>query len=248
MKNYLSSTDLAMWIALIAGEVILCLCVLKRHLVQRLPWFSTYVFALTAENLLLIAIAFKASYSLYYYVFYVTEHLVTALAFITLIEFGRQVLPGLDLPKREKALLCLLAALTVVIIFAALWPLRFIENRIEVAASFAIAITFIFVTVYSRYLSLYWSRLLGGVSFPLGLLYLTEGVVSAITGHYPDAVALQIRVLSQVVNLLAVITWIVVVLSPWGEYKMTEDDLRKFQEIVEGIEANFRRFVEGGPR
>ena len=48
MKDYLSSADLAMWIALIAGKVVLCLCILKKRFFSRLPWFSTLIFASSA--------------------------------------------------------------------------------------------------------------------------------------------------------------------------------------------------------
>lgn len=250
MKNYLSTADLAIWIALIAGKVILCLCILKRQLLRRLPWFSAYVFVSTFKSFVLLALTFFASYTAYYYAFYVTGYMVSALAFFTLIEFGRQVLPGLDLPQRWKALAGLLAALGAVAIFAALWPLRSIANekRIDVGAYLAIAIAFIFIAGYSRYLGLRWSRVLGGVAFTLGLVYLADGAAKATIGHYPSALVLQVRQLSQIANVVAVVAWTVVVLSPWGEYQMTEEDLRKFEEIVGGIEGNFRRFVAGGPK
>ena len=110
MKNYLSSADLAMWIALIAGKLVLCLCILKKHFFSRLPWFSALIFASSIKSLLLLALAFWASYSAYYYAFYISSYIESALMFLTLIECGRQVLPGLNLPQKEKAL-CLVAGL-----------------------------------------------------------------------------------------------------------------------------------------
>jgi hypothetical protein len=250
MKDYISTADLATWIALIVGQIILCLCSLKRRLFRRLPWFSVYVFVSTADSLLLFTLAFLASYATYYHVFYITGRLVSALAFLSLIEFGRQVLPGLNLPQKEKALAGLLAALAAVFMFASLWPLRSIgsEKRIEVGACLAIAVAFIFIAGYSRYLGLRWSRLLGGVAFTLGLVYLIHGVTKAIIGHYPSALALQARQFRQVANLLAVVAWTVAVLSPWGEYEMTEENLLKLEQIVGGAETNLRDFVAGGSR
>src|SRR5256714_2780552 len=122
MKEYISAGDLAIWIALIVGQIVLCLCSFKRRLFRRLPWFSLYVFVSAAESLLLFAIAFLASYTTYYHVFYLTGRLISVLAFLTLIEFARQVLPGLNLPQKEKALLLLFAALGCVVLFASLWP------------------------------------------------------------------------------------------------------------------------------
>ena len=208
------------------------------------------MFVSAAESLLLFAIAFLASYTTYYHVFYLTGRLISVLAFLTLIEFARQVLPGLNLPQKEKALLLLFAALGCVVLFASLWPQRSITNekRIEVGACLAIAVTFIFIAGYARYLGLRWSRLLGGVAFTLGVVYLASGVVKAIIGHYPSEFALQIRQLRQIVNVLAVVAWTVVVLSPWGEYEMTEESLAKVQQLVGGVEANFRDFVTGGSR
>jgi hypothetical protein len=240
MKNYLSITDLVMWIALIAGKVILCLCILKKHFFRRLPWFSALIFAYSIKSLLLLAIAFWASYSTYYYVFYIGGYIESALVFLTLLECGRQVLPGLNLPQKEKALAWLLSALGVVGVFAALWPLRSIANekRIEVGAYLAVGVVFIFIAAYSRYLGLYWSRLLAGITATLGLLYLVEGSMEAITGHYPSAMVLLVRQINGLANILAVVSWIVVILSPWGEREMTEQDLLKIEAAFARIEAS----------
>jgi hypothetical protein len=239
MKDYISTADLAIWIVLIACRVFLCLCIMKKRLFSRLPWFSAYVFAAAIESVLLLAIAFSASYAVYYYVFYVTSHIVSVLAFLTLIECGRRVLPGLNLPQKEKALACLLASLGVVVLFAALWPLRSLvnEKRIEVGADLAIAVVFIFIAAYSRYLGLYWSRLLAGISSTLGFVYLVQGATRAITGHYPLVLVLQVRQISQIANVLAVIAWIVVVLSPWGTRELSEQDLKKIEAAFAKIEA-----------
>jgi hypothetical protein len=238
MKNYLSITDLAMWIALIAGKLVLCLCILKKRFFSRLPWFSTLVFASGGRSLLLLALAFWSSYPAYYYAFYVGSYIESALIFLTLLECGRQVLPGLNLPQKEKALAWLLVSLGTVVIFASCWPLNSVENRIEVGAYLGIAVVFIFIAAYSRYLGLYWSRLLAGITATLGLLFLVEGVTRAMIGHYPPTLATQVREISQVANILAVVSWIVVILSPWGEQEMTEQDLLKIEAAFARIEAS----------
>jgi hypothetical protein len=248
MKNYLSVVDLAIWIALIAGRVTLCLCILRKGVLRRLPWFSVYVFASTGESILLMALAFWASYAAYYYAFYVTSHAVSVLAFLVLIEFTRHVLPGLDLPRKEKALTLLLASITAVVIFVSVWPLRYLEKRIEVGAYLVIAVAFIFTAAYSRSLGLRWSRLLGGVAFTLGITYLVQGAAKAVIGQIPPAPVLLVRQMSQIANVLAAIAWTVIVLSPWGERLMTEEDLQKLEQIVETMEDNVRDFVAGGPR
>ena len=239
MKDYINTADLAIWIVLIACRVTLCLCIIKKHLYARLPWFSVYVLASTIESVLLLAIAFFARYATYYSVFYVTSHTVSVLAFLTLLESGRRVLPGLNLPQREKAIALLSAALAAVVTFAALWPLRSFANekRIEVGAYLSVAVAFIFIAAYSRYLGLYWSRLLAGICSSLGFLYLVQGAAKAMIGHYPAAVVLQVRQLSQTANVLAVIAWIVVVLSPWGTRELSEQDLKKIEAAFAKIEA-----------
>lgn len=247
-NNYLSSADLAIWITLIASEVILCVCVLGKRLFSRLPWFSAYVFGSTTENVALLGVAFWASYPVYFYAFFIVGHIVSGLAFLTLIEFTRQVLPALDLPRKEKAAAGLLAVLVAIAAFVSVWPLQFLEKRIEVGAYLGIAAAFVFITVYSRSLSLRWSRLLGGVALTLGVLYLLRGVTKALIGHYPPAFVFHVRQASEITNILAVLAWIVVVLSPWGEQTMTEEDLLKFQEVIGAIEGNFRRFIEKGAR
>ena len=72
MKDYLSVTDLAMWIALIVGKLFLCLCILKKRFFSRLPWFSALIFASSIKSLLLLSLAFWARYSTYYHTFYIS--------------------------------------------------------------------------------------------------------------------------------------------------------------------------------
>ena len=238
MKNYLSNTGLAMWVVFFVAQVVLCLCILKKRFLRRLPVFSVFVFFATAKDLMLLIIAFWAAYSTYYYAFYIGSYIESALILLTLIECGRQVLPGLNLPQKEKAFSWLLGFLGAVVIFAVYWPLNFIENRVEVGAYLGIAIVFIFIAAYSRYLGLYWSRLLAGITATLGLLYLVEGIASAMAGHYPPALAVQVREIRQIANILAVVAWIVVILSPWGERVMTEQDLLKIEAAFARIEAS----------
>jgi len=244
MNDYLSSADLAIWLALISSQIVLCCCSLRRGLFRRLPWFTLYIFVSAVDSLLLLAIAFLGSYATYYHVFYLAGHVVSAAALLTLVEFGRQVLPGLRLPEREKAIAWLMAALAIVALFVAWWPLRSIagEKKIEVAACLWIAVAFIFTAGYARYLGLRWSRLLGGVAFTLGALYLADGAAKAVIGHYPSALVLHVRQLREIANVLAVVTWTVVVVSPWGEYEMTDEALSKARRIVGGAEANLLQF------
>jgi hypothetical protein len=240
MKDYLSVTDLAMWIALIVGKLFLCLCILKKRFFSRLPWFSALIFASSIKSLLLLSLAFWARYSTYYHTFYISGYIESALIFFTLIGCGRQILPGLNLPQKEKAFVWLGAALAAVLIFTAVWPLPSIahERKIEVGGYLAIAVVFIFIAAYSRYLGLYWSRLLAGITATLGLLSLVEGVASAMMDHYPAALVAQVREIRQIANILAVIAWIVVLLSPWGEREMTEQDLKKIEDAFARIEAS----------
>ena len=245
--NYISTADLAIWIVLIVLQGTLCVSIVKRAVVRRLPWFSVYAFGSLAQNLLLIGLSYLASYPVYYYVFHATSHLISVLAFLTLVEFGRQVLPDLDLPEKEKAFGWLFAAIAGVVAFACIWPLRSVADRFEVAGLLTIAVAFIFIAGYGTYLRLSWSRLLGGVSFTLGLLYLVDGATIAVMSHYSSpALLLRVREVDQLANVLAVAAWTIVVLSPWGEYKLTEDDLLIFQEIVGAAQASVRRFIAGG--
>jgi hypothetical protein len=250
MKDFLSSTDLVIWILLIVAQMILCACSLRRHLVQRLPWFSVYIFVSAVESISLLTIAFFASYTTYYHAFYIAGFMVSITAFLTLVEFGRQVLPGLKLPEREKAVGGLMTVLGIIILFAVLWPLRSLadERRIEVAACLSIAMAFFFVAGYAHYLGLRWSRLLGGVAFTLGALYLVDGSTKAIIGHYPSAFVFRVRQLREVANLVAVVIWTVVILSPWGEYEMTEETVLKARKVLLGVESSLREFVVGSSR
>ena len=246
MKNFLSNADLAIWIALIAGQVILCLCIFKKDLVHKLPWFSLYIFASAADNVLFLILAFLAGYTTYYYAFHVASGIKSALAFLTLIEFGRRVLPGFNLPHNKKALGWFLIALAGITIFAIQWPLRYLEKRIDVAAYLTVAVALIFIAGYSRYLGLYWSRLLGRVSFILGFQYLVKGIAKAIIGHYPMAIAVQVRLFNEIVGVLAVVAWIIVILSPWGEREITEEELLKLGQLVDHMEADFISAVHKG--
>ena len=248
MKNFLSSTDLAIWLIVIAGKVVLCLCILKKNLVRRLPWISAYVFTVTIKSLLLLALALLSSYAAYYYTFYATSLVECVAAFLTLLEFWRQVLPGFDLPDNKQALGWFVAVLAGVVVFAARWPLRYVENRIEVAAYLAIGVTFMFTAGYARYLRLYWSRLVGGVSITLGLHFLVDGVTKALMAHYryPSPTFAFIRNFSEIVSIVAAVAWTIVILSPWGERKITEEELLKLKQLVDHMESDFISTVRKG--
>lgn len=240
MSKFISTTDLAIWIALIAGRLVLCSVIFKKKFFRRMPWFSSYALASTAESLLLFAIAFLFDYKVYYYVFYVTSHIVSLMAFSALLESGRRVLPGLDLPQKEKALTLLSLAVIGIILFVTFWPLRTLASRVELGTQLIIGVGFIFITAYARYLGLYWSRLVAGVTATLGLLYLVQATADAIMAHYGESLVLPVRLLSQIANVLAVIAWIVVILSPWGERKPTEEGLQKIEAALATIEASLR--------
>jgi hypothetical protein len=194
--------------------------------------------ASTIETTVLFAVAFLFSYTVYYYVFYVTSHIVSLIAFLTLIECGRRVLPGLDLPKKEQAFTFLLLTIAAIVAFVMFWSLHFVENRIELAAQLIVGATFVFIAAYSRYLGLSWSRLVAGISATLGPLYLVQGAVRAMAWHYPYVLTIEIRQLSQIANLLAVIAWIVIILSPWGVHVYTEADVLKIEAAFARIEAS----------
>jgi hypothetical protein len=65
-----------------------------------------------------------------------------------------------------------------------------------------------------------------------------EGAIRAMAAHYPPALVAQVREISQIANILAVVSWIVVVLSPWGEQEMTKEDLKKIEAAFARIEAS----------
>jgi hypothetical protein len=49
---------------------------------------------------------------------------------------------------------------------------------------------------------------------------------------------LQVRQINGLANILAYIAWIVVILSPWGERVMTEQDLKTIEDAFARIEAS----------
>jgi hypothetical protein len=57
-------------------------------------------------------------------------------------------------------------------------------------------------------------------------------------GHYPLAIVQIVSEINTLANILAVIAWIVVILSPWGEREMTEQDLLKIEAAFARIEAS----------
>lgn len=237
MNEYVGKLDLAIWLVLIAGRLFLCLSIFRKGLHRKMPWFSLYAVSSTAESIVLLGIAFFFSYSVYYYVFYITSHLVSLAAFLTMIECGRRVLPGLDLPRKGRAISFLLVAVTAILAFVWLWPLRFGENRIELAAHLVIAVAFIFIAVYSRYLGLYWSRLVAGIAVNLGLVYLVQGTIRAVAWHVPSSLTSGLQLLSQITYGFAILAWIVVILSPWGTREFTEQDVLKIEAAFARIEA-----------
>jgi hypothetical protein len=238
MNDYVSKLDFAIWLALIAGRLFLCFSIFRKRLHRKLPWFSLYAVSSTVESIGLLAVACFFSYAIYYRAFYVTSHLVSLAAFLTMIECGGRVLPGLDLPKKERAIALLLVAVAGIVAFVWLWPLHFGENRIELAAHWIVAVTFIFIAAYSRYLGLYWSRLVAGIAANLGLVYLVQGTIRAVLWHVPSALMPGLQLLSQITYGLAILAWVVVIYSPWGTREFTEQDLLKIEAAFARIEAS----------
>ena len=246
MANLFSNPDVVLWKTLIVGKGLLCLCVFKKKLFDRLPWFSAYILTTTAKSLLLFSLASWSSYGVYYYVFYATSYLEAVLVLFALTECALQVLPGFDLPKKSKAVILFVGAVAIVVGFAAVWPLRFLENRIEIACYFAIAIVSVGIAIYARYLGLHWSRLIARMTSILGLLYFADGTAYLVQAHYPSAIDEYVRRISESVNMLAVIAWTVVILSPWGEYDPTDEELAQAKRIVDDVEDNLRHAAARG--
>jgi hypothetical protein len=246
MKDQLGAFDVAIWATQIVAQLVLLLSVTRRHLYRRLPGFSAYVLVSVLDSVLLFAVAFFADYATYYRTFYLAGHIVSAFAFLTLMEFGWQVLPGLELPRRKQALSCLLIAIALIVLFVGSWPIRSFEKRIEVGACLIVAATFAFIAGYSRYLGLRWSRLVGGIAFTLGVIYFMDGIMKALIGHASYTIAVHIRQIRQVVGFLSVVAWIVVVLSPWGEYPMSEADLEHAENLVADTEVRLRSLALEG--
>ena len=122
-------------------------------------------------------------------------------------------------------------------------------KRIEVAAYLAIAVAFIFIAGYARYLGLHWSRLVGGVSFTLGAALSggwrgqgTDGALSVSLAY----LFRYIRHASEIVSIVAAVAWIIVILSPWGERQITQEELLKLEQLVDHMEADFIAAVRKG--
>jgi hypothetical protein len=248
MKNQLGAVDVAIWATQIVAQLVLLLSITRRQLYQRLPGFSAYVLVSVLDSILLFVIAFFADYATYYRTFYLAGHVVSAFAFLTLMEFGWQVLPGLELPRKKQALGCLLIAIALILIFVWFWPIHSLgnEKRIEIGACLIVAATFAFIAGYSRFIGLHWSRLVGGVAFTLGIIHFMDGVMKALIGHVPFSIAVHIRQTRQLVGVLSIIAWIVVVLSPWGEYPMSETDLENAENVIAGTEVSLRSLALEG--
>ena len=103
MKSYLSIPDLAMWIVLIAGKVMLCLCILKKHFFGRLPIFSALIFFLQRSELgTFCSRVLGQLCRLLPRSFYISGHIESALIFLTLVECGRQVLSRTQSAAKRK--------------------------------------------------------------------------------------------------------------------------------------------------
>ena len=55
-----------------------------------------------------------------------------------------------------------------------------------------------------------------------------------------------IRHASEIVSIVAAVAWTIVILSPWGEREITEEDLLKLEQLVDHMEADFIAAVRKG--
>jgi membrane protein required for beta-lactamase induction len=58
-----------------------------------------------------------------------------------------------------------------------------------------------------------------------------------VAWHVPSALTSGLQLLSQVTYGVAILVWIVVVLSPWGTREFTEQDVLKIEAAFSRIEA-----------
>ena len=174
MKNYLSTIDLAMWMTLIAGKVVLCLCILKKRFFNRLRWFSAFVLVSTAGDLMLFAIAFWFSYrGILLRVLYKRLHQLSSGIF----DSHRMRPSGASGPqpaakrKSSRLVACCPWCRAHLRRPMATTVCCLTKKGLRLAPTSRAGVVFIFIAAYSRYLGLYWSRLLAGVTATLGLLY-----------------------------------------------------------------------------
>jgi hypothetical protein len=73
-----------------------------------------------------------------------------------------------------------------------------------------------------------------------------DGIAKALIGHYPMAVAIQVRLISEIAGVLAVAAWIIVILSPWGVREITQEELLKLEQLVDHMETDFIAAVRNG--
>jgi hypothetical protein len=75
-----------------------------------------------------------------------------------------------------------------------------------------------------------------------------DGAAKALMAHYSyhSAAFSFIRHASEIVSILAAVSWIVVILSPWGERKITQEELLGLEQLVDHMEADFVAAITQG--
>ena len=54
------------------------------------------------------------------------------------------------------------------------------------------------------------------------------------------------RYISEIVSIVAAVAWTIVILSPWGEREITEEELLKLEQLVDHMETDFIAAVRNG--
>jgi len=240
----LKTSDICLWLLLVCAEIALTVCLARKRLWGRLPCFSIFSVVSACDALVLLALGTLGSYEGYYRAFYFGGKITAALAFLSLVEIARIVLPALDLPAKRAALVSSVAGFLACMAFVILWPMASREKQIELGAFMVIAAAFIFLFSYSIRLGIYWSRLTALIALGFLLRFSMQAVCVAIIGHWPDcnnSFILMVRQMSMAVHLAALGVWIYASMSRWGEHGLTLADAKIVQRLFNNTESALMR-------
>src|SRR5947209_15433355 len=120
MKNYFAAIDQGLWLSIILAQFFACWAVLKHGFYDSWKAFSYYIFIITAQSVVLLAIYRLGSQQIYAVSYYIGGFAEAVLLSLVVLEILVKILDPFEaLPGRNIAWFCFWAVLAISVAVAA---------------------------------------------------------------------------------------------------------------------------------
>lgn len=243
MSNYLTLTDLIIWLLTISLEAAIVALLIYRKHCKRYPVFTFYVGFALLKSVVLYYVAFHASYAAYYRVYWVGAAVKLLLLIGVSIEIFCDIFqPFCTLPsgKLNRIVWFVVSSVMAIIILATMNPLHYSHPLQRILNTFDRLATFIIVGI--MWIVIWQSDLLGipkttcvyGICAGGLFFLLIDAAMTTIEPRFAHSAAPVFRHISMGAFLIAECVWLWYFRNPRPSVKpLTTAQIKHLQALVE---------------